>query len=212
MKVTVRTLGGGYAPAVDDGPGLRERKRRAAMRHVQDVALNLFDEHGFDAVTIERVAAAAEVSPSSVYRYFGTKEGLVLFDPNEGVIGELHASSDDGLSLIEALRRTIAAFLADRGDGDDVVDRRRVRYLMEVPAVQAAVARRIFGDTPAIAAYVAERTGRDVGDFEVQVIWSAIYGGLLGALRHWHATDYAAPLGELVDRTLTALQGGFDLR
>src|SRR5690606_5012798 len=50
------------------------------MRHIQQTALELFTEYGFDQVTIEQIAATAEVSPSSVYRYFGTKEGLVLYD------------------------------------------------------------------------------------------------------------------------------------
>src|SRR5260370_12593609 len=50
------------------------------MRTIQERALDLFDERGFDAVTIEEIAAAAEVSPSSVYRYFGTKEGLLVAD------------------------------------------------------------------------------------------------------------------------------------
>jgi AcrR family transcriptional regulator len=196
---------------VPEGLGLRERKRRDAMRHVQQVALDLFDEHGFDAVTIEQVAAAAAVSPSSVYRYFGTKEGLVLYDPNEGLIGALHSPDGVGLPLLDALQSALAGFLADRPDGDEAADRRRVRYLMEVPAVQAAVARRIFSDTPAIARYVAERTGREVTDFEVRVAWGALYGGLLGALRHWHATGYAEPLADLLDRTLATLRSGLTL-
>src|SRR5690554_3659725 len=60
--------------------GLREKWRRSAMQTIQERALDLFDEHGFEAVTIEAIAAAAEVSPSSVYRYFGTKEGLLVAD------------------------------------------------------------------------------------------------------------------------------------
>src|SRR2546421_7188052 len=60
--------------------GLRERWRINAMRTIQEQALDLFDARGFGDVTIEEIAAAAEVSPSSVYRYFGTKEGLVVAD------------------------------------------------------------------------------------------------------------------------------------
>ena len=52
--------------------GLRERKKAAAIRRIQEVAVAQFEEHGFDAVTIEQIAEHAEVSPSSIYRYFGT--------------------------------------------------------------------------------------------------------------------------------------------
>ncbi|NTV39112.1 MAG: helix-turn-helix transcriptional regulator, partial [Demequinaceae bacterium] len=44
------------------------------MERIQTVALALFEQHGFGPVTIERIAHEADVSPSSVYRYFGTKE------------------------------------------------------------------------------------------------------------------------------------------
>ncbi len=51
-----------------------ERRKVEAMSRIQQVALDLFDAHGYRNVTIERVAAAAEVSPSSIYRYFGTND------------------------------------------------------------------------------------------------------------------------------------------
>lgn len=193
---------------MDEGTGLRERKRRTAMAHVQDTALGLFDEHGFDAVTIEQVAAAAAVSPSSVYRYFGTKEGIVLYDPNRIALDAPVTRAEEGLGLVEALRRTIAAFFAEHGE--EVVDRRRARYLMEVPSVQAAVARRFLSDTMTLSTYVAERTGRAQDDLEVQVICGALAGGILAAVRHWHAADFAEPLSELLDRTLATMNDGLD--
>ena len=74
--------------------GLRERKRYAAMRLVQEVALDLFDAHGYADVTVERIAAASDVSPSSVYRYFGTKEQIVLWDENDPIWSCLLYTSD----------------------------------------------------------------------------------------------------------------------
>ena len=61
-------------------PGLGERKRRSAMRRVQEAGLGLFEARGFENVTVEEIAEAAEVSASSIYRYFGTKEMVVLYD------------------------------------------------------------------------------------------------------------------------------------
>ncbi|MQY21161.1 TetR/AcrR family transcriptional regulator [Nocardia macrotermitis] len=64
----------------ESAPILWERRKYEAMARIQQVALDLFDENGYREVTVERVAAAADVSPSSIYRYFGTKEMLVLYD------------------------------------------------------------------------------------------------------------------------------------
>ena len=69
--------------------GLRECKKATTMHRIQAVALDLFERHGFDAVSIEQVADAAEVSPSTVYRYFGTKEGLVIHDEYDDRVLEL---------------------------------------------------------------------------------------------------------------------------
>jgi len=67
----------------DPRPGLRERKRIDAMRRIQDVAIALFDERGFDDVAVEEIAAKADVSASSIYRYYETKEGILIHDEYE---------------------------------------------------------------------------------------------------------------------------------
>src|SRR5690606_31082804 len=90
--------------------GLRERRRRNAMRMIQERALDLFDERGFDAVTIEEVAAAAEVSPSSVYRYFGTKEGILVADEFDLMSQEELVDLLDPANPVEALLRVVRAY------------------------------------------------------------------------------------------------------
>jgi AcrR family transcriptional regulator len=78
------------------GISLRERNRLAAMERVRLVACDLMAANGFDAVTVEQIAARSSVSPSTVYRYFGTKEALVL-------------SSDRAADMIDRLRRDESA-------------------------------------------------------------------------------------------------------
>lgn len=58
--------------------GLREVKRERTRRLIADKAFELFTDHGFGRTTVEQIAAAAEVGPSTLYRYFPTKETLVL--------------------------------------------------------------------------------------------------------------------------------------
>ncbi|CAM5378137.1 hypothetical protein SGRIM128S_04360 [Streptomyces griseomycini] len=84
--------------------GLRERKKRRMYRTVSDIAVRLFLERGFDAVSVAEVAAAAEISKPTLFRYFPAKEDLVLFriadheDEAARVAGE-------GPTPVEALRR-----------------------------------------------------------------------------------------------------------
>ena len=70
----------------DNKGGLRERKKAKTKSAIQSHAIRLFREQGFAATTVEQVAEAAEVSPSTVFRYFATKEDLVVNDDYDPII------------------------------------------------------------------------------------------------------------------------------
>ncbi|MFC5835077.1 TetR/AcrR family transcriptional regulator [Nonomuraea insulae] len=61
--------------------GLRERKKRETWRAIRAAAFDLFEERGYEAVSVEEIAAAAEVSRSTLFNYFASKEAIV-FDPD----------------------------------------------------------------------------------------------------------------------------------
>ena len=115
--------------------GLRERRRRNAMRTIQERALDLFDVNGFAAVTIEEIAAAAEVSASSVYRYFGTKEGILVADEFDGMSQEAVADLLDARDPVGSLLRIVRTY-------EEASSRphRRVRYFFREPSVRSAPA------------------------------------------------------------------------
>lgn len=58
-------------------PGRRERKRAQTLDHLADTAFALFETHGFDAVTMEQIAAAADVAKGTLYNHFPVKEALL---------------------------------------------------------------------------------------------------------------------------------------
>ena len=88
---------------------LRESKKRETRQRISDVATELFFARGFDAVTVEEVAAAANVSKMTVFNYFARKEDLLL-DREGEVTLLLHGSLRDrprGQSPVHALRRLV---------------------------------------------------------------------------------------------------------
>lgn len=191
--------------------GLRERKRIAAIRRIQEVALDLFDERGFDAVTIDQIAEAAEVSPSSVYRYFGTKEQLVLHDEVDSQLLDAVQSEIAAHPPVEAVRRAIATQMSQFFGRDEALARRKIRYWAEEPAVQAAAAQQSDQFAQHVAAALAEAAGRPADDLDVQVIATTLVWALIAAARHWYTSGFANPLEHELQQALTLVENGLDL-
>ncbi|WEK12961.1 MAG: helix-turn-helix domain containing protein [Candidatus Microbacterium phytovorans] len=105
-----------------DGGGLRAATRDAVRRQLSDVALDLFLEHGYDAITIEQIADEAGISARSVHRYFPAKEDLVIDSPE--AYGRIVASAlsvrprDEGVmtSLYSAYAALMGTRAQDRRD------------------------------------------------------------------------------------------------
>ncbi|MFD5075456.1 TetR family transcriptional regulator [Streptomyces sp. NPDC058371] len=123
--------------------GLRERKKQRMYQAVSDIAIGLFLEKGFDAVSVAEVAAAAEISKPTLFRYFPTKEDLVLhrFADHETEPARLVAGRAAGQSVTGVLREHFLAGL-ERSDP--------VTGLSEAPEVLAF--HRLLYGTPSLAA------------------------------------------------------------
>lgn len=78
-------------------PGRRERKRQQTLDHLADTALRLFEALGYDAVTMEQIAAQADVAKGTLYNYFPVKEALLAYHVHRDLAG--HAPG-----LLEAMR------------------------------------------------------------------------------------------------------------
>src|SRR3954451_14844060 len=116
--------------------GRRERKKRATRRALHSAALRLVAERGIDAVTIEDIATAADVSPRTFFNYFGSKEDVIVNpDPEraERLRTQLAQTSADATPL-GMVEKALIAQLAE------VTDRReewllRLRLVREIPAL-----------------------------------------------------------------------------
>jgi AcrR family transcriptional regulator len=178
-------------------PGLRDRWRAEAIRTIRENALDLFDERGFAAVRIDDVAQAAGVSPSSVYRYFGTKEGLLVADEfdsmsQEAIAGILDVDDPVG-SLVQVVLRYESEPTAAR----------RIRYFFEEPSVRQAVCASLDRAAQRIAPLLA--TG-SMSDAQAKVAANALVFGYFGALEQWHLDGGKRPIADYVDEGLRPLR------
>ena len=193
-------------------PGLRERKRQRTLSDIQRVAMALFIEHGYEETTIEQIAEVAEVSPSTVFRYFPSKEDLVLRDEYDPVILASLAGGPPGESPVAAIRRALGEFLggmsgAERGRVySDMLSRGRL--MLGVPELRARLWDTLHESEAMFAETLAAKAGRPAGDFELRVAVSAIIGALMTALRDWLESDGEADVFELLDRALGVLESG----
>src|SRR4029450_1465375 len=99
----------GYARAMTES--LRERRRRRTAEAIVAGALRLFEERGFEGTTIEQIAAAADISRRSFFRYFADKEELFFAEDERllSVIDETLDSAPDGEPVLDLARRGSAA-------------------------------------------------------------------------------------------------------
>ncbi len=122
------------------------------MARVQAVALDLFEQRGFDGVPIEEIARAAEVGPATIYRNFGDKERIVLWDEYDPMLLEALARELELHPVLEAVPRALATSLARvyRDDRERIL--RRARLMRSTPALQLKGAADIQALRTAVAA------------------------------------------------------------
>jgi AcrR family transcriptional regulator len=187
--------------------GLRERWRINAMRTIQEQALDLFDARGFDAVTIEEIAAAAEVSPSSVYRYFGTKEGLVVADEFDSWSQEAVEGILDVTDPVGSLLNVVRTYEAAPGEAPQAGRSpwRRVRYFFQEPSVRTAVCAQLDRASQRIAPLMA--AGGAMTETQARVAANALVFGYFGALEQWYLDGGVHPIAHYVEEGLRPLRG-----
>ncbi|WP_037906527.1 TetR/AcrR family transcriptional regulator [Actinacidiphila yeochonensis] len=102
---------------MNEPTGLRARKKARTRDAIADAAVSLFLERGFDRVSVNDVASAAEISKPTLFRYFPTKEDLVLhrFADHQGEAARVVRDREPGTEPVAALHRHFRAGL-DRHD------------------------------------------------------------------------------------------------
>lgn len=197
----------------DGLPGLRERKKQRTHDDLQRIATRLFAERGYHDVTIEEIAAEAEVSHRTFYRYFGSKEDLVLgsvADLLEAMEAALAARPSDE-SVMDSIRAATVS-LASEFTGDAEDDRTRIDIVQATPELQQRSIERQPLMEAVLVPFVAQRLGLDPDrDLAPRVIASCTIAVSRAALDVWVAQGSTDAIVGYIDEALSLVDQGLHL-
>jgi AcrR family transcriptional regulator len=193
--------------------GLRERKKARTRASIREHALRLFREQGYQATTVEQIAAAAEVSPSTFFRYFPTKEDVVLQDDMDTVMLEAFERQPPGLSPVAAVRAATREALDSMSPEVWEQIRQTTRLTMTVPEVRARAMDEFSRTIGVMAEAMGKRTGRSPDDLAVRALAGAVIGVIMSVTMPWHWADGEVGRGmfEEIDAGLALLEAGLPL-
>jgi AcrR family transcriptional regulator len=156
--------------------GLRARKKARTHDTIADAAIALFLTHGFDAVSVADVAAAAEVSKPTLFRYFAAKEDLVLhrFADHQGEAGRVVRERRSGVSPLTALHRHFRAGLDARDPVTGLNDHPEVlafhRLVFTTPSLAGRLVQYTVDDEEALAVALGHDLGARLGAAQVLAV------------------------------------------
>jgi AcrR family transcriptional regulator len=200
--------------------GLRERKKARTRASLREHALRLFREQGYEKTTVEMIAAAAEVSPSTFFRYFPTKEDLVLQDDMDTRMVDAFERQPPELAPLAAVRAAMREMWSSFTPAEWEKISQGARLSMEVPEIRARAMNEFARTINVISAALARRTGRAADDLRVRVVAGAVVGAMMAIFLPEVLDDgtAAAPAhhvgpeaAELIDEALVLLEHGLPL-
>jgi mycofactocin system transcriptional regulator len=173
------------------------------------VARELFTERGFEATTVDDIAAAAGIARRTFFRYFASKNDVVWGDFQQGLsdLRRRLAGADPQQPLLAALREAVLAFNALE-PSEESQHRSRMDLILRVPALQAHSTLMYAAWREVIAEFAAQRLGADTGDLLPQLIAHSCLGASLTAYEQW-LQRLGSSLPALLDEALQALDGGW---
>lgn len=190
--------------------GLRERKKAKTMATVQKHALRLFRELGYKATTVEQIAEAAEISYSTFFRYFSTKEDVLLIDNYDPLFVAAFEDQPSNLSPLQAIRNAMLSGIKDMSTDELTTVRERNELIMKVPELRAASLNNMTQMMQLIMELIAKRVGRNPEDLAVRTFAGAIIGVNISVMLYY-AENPDADFATVLDEALSNLEEGLPL-
>jgi AcrR family transcriptional regulator len=177
-------------PAENSQPNkenMRERKKGETRARLQEVALNLFEKNGYAGTTVEQIARGADVSFRTFFRYFPSKEDLVLFDAYDSPLASAIMTSPKTVGAIQAIRDAVIETYGKLSPVQRSLAQVRHELIMKEPELRMRYLARTMEEMTIIERAIADRSGSRTDDMAIQIMAGAIIGVsisiLFGAIR-----------------------------
>jgi AcrR family transcriptional regulator len=193
--------------------GLRERKKAKTRAAIRRHALRLFREQGYTATTVDQIAEEAEVSPATFYRYFPTKEDVILQDDFDVLAMDVFEAQPPNLSPVAAMRAALGQTLAALTPEERERFRETTELTLMIPEVRARALDELARTIQVMAEAVARRAGLEPDDFAARNLAGAITGVILSASLPMMSptTPEPADMFASMDAALAHLEAGLPL-
>ncbi len=192
--------------------GLRERNKLRTRQEIADATIRLAADRGLEHVTVEQIAAAADVAPRTFFRYFDSKEDALLADHPERLelLREMLKSRPASEGPLTAVRGAILDVAGDLEEHRELM-LCKVQLMENNPTLRGR-SLEMMGDLERmIAEALAERSGVDLAtDFRPLVIAGAVCTAMRVAIDRWGAMGGTGDLTAMVESALDLLDGGLD--
>jgi AcrR family transcriptional regulator len=186
-------------------PDWRQRKKTATRDRIRACALRLFFERGYDATTVEQIAAAAGVSHMTFFRYFPAKEDVALSDSYDPVIASLIAQTPAAWPLIQRIRTVLVQGLRQVYDADRDTLLAQNKLIVSTPALRERLwANQIATQQLILQALSTGQHGAQPS-FQTKVTVAACLAAATTAVLTWTENDGTAELPDLMEQAFDAL-------
>lgn len=187
-----------------DQLGLRERKKLKTRVTLRKVAYELFREKGYDNTTVAEIAAAAEVSQATFFRYFATKEALVIDDDYDAMfLANIPPISAGGNPAAQILR-TAARLFSELDAETRATEIERGQMTQSSPVLRAALAVSMAQTADELALSIAQTYDGETDELAVRAMVGAIVGAVDQVSRAGEplTADIMLKLADLFERGL----------
>lgn len=189
-------------PVTAPGPDWRQRKKTATRDRIQTCALHLFREQGYDATTVEQIAGAAGVSHMTFFRYFPTKEDVVLSDSYDPLIVELIEETPVTLPLIQRIHAALLQGLKQVYATDRYTLLAQNKLIISTPALRD----RLWADQIVTQQLILQALHDPDPDFRTKVTVAACVAAAATAVLTWTENNGIPDLPDLIEQAFDTLQ------